>query len=124
MSDNKVTFEETLEWFQSTDYQGALGLTVKFTLPEENTQAFIDFFTDYKPYVLEEEGCIQFGFERDWKDPNTFWLCERWASPQILLKHLGNDARKGTKYEGEQPLKIMAALYAQPEPAAIYLLNQ
>ncbi|MCG9696575.1 antibiotic biosynthesis monooxygenase family protein [Shewanella sp. Isolate11] len=124
MTNNKViTFEETIEWFNSTAHQGAIGLTVKFPIPEENVQAFIDFFTDYTPYVLEEEGCLQFGFHRDWKEPNVFWLVENWASTKILLAHLSADSRKGTKYEGDAPLKIMAELGAKPEPAALYLVN-
>ncbi|MEI8642785.1 antibiotic biosynthesis monooxygenase [Pseudoalteromonas sp. Hal040] len=122
-SKNVITFEETMEWFVSTEHKGAIGLTVKFPIPEANVQAFIDFFTDYTPYVLEEDGCLQFGFHQDWKNPNVFWLVESWASTSILLEHLGPNSRKGTKYEGETPLKIMAELGAKPEPAALYLVE-
>ncbi|WP_285163022.1 putative quinol monooxygenase [Shewanella goraebulensis] len=120
---SNITFEETLEWFKTTDYTGAIGLTVKFPVPAENTEKFAEFLKDYTPYVLEEEGCIDFGFQRDWKNPNEFWLTERWASVQILLSHLGPDSRKGTKYEGGTPLQIMADFGVQPDPVAIYRLS-
>ncbi|MCL1065700.1 antibiotic biosynthesis monooxygenase [Shewanella olleyana] len=120
---SKVTFEETLEWFNTTDYTGAIGLTVKFPVPEEKAEAFAVFLKDYIPYVLKEEGCIDFGFQRDWKKPNEFWLTERWASVKILLAHLGPDSRKNTKYEGNKPLEIMAEFGAKPEPAAIYRIG-
>ncbi len=122
-SKNAITFEETMEWFESTEHKGAIGLTVKFPIPEENVQAFIEFYNDYTPYVLKEDGCLQFGFHQDWKDPTVFWLVESWASVSILLEHLGPKSRLGTKYEGETPLKIMANLGASPEPAALYLID-
>ena len=118
-----ITFEETITWFQTTDHDGPIGLTVKFPVPAENVEKFIGFLEDYSPYVVKEEGCIEFSWHRDWKDPNAFWLTERWASAKILLQHLGPGARPGTSYEGEAPLKIMAELGAEPEPAAIYLVG-
>ncbi|MBX7482998.1 putative quinol monooxygenase [Qipengyuania qiaonensis] len=120
---SKITFEETIEWFKSTDYAGPIGLTVKFPVPAENADKFRDFLNDYAPYVVKEEGCIEFTWHCDWKDPNAFWLTERWQSAKILLKHLGPDSRPGTPYEGETPLKIMADLGAAPDPAAIYRMG-
>ena len=123
MKTEKITFEETIEWFQTTDYMGAIGLTVKFPVPEKNVEEFVSFLEDYTSYVVQEKGCIDFGFNRDWKNSNEFWLTERWESVSILLEHLGPNARKGTKYEGDTPLKIMAKLGAKPDPAAIFLLG-
>ncbi|GLS90347.1 hypothetical protein GCM10007916_14140 [Psychromonas marina] len=120
---SKITFEETIEWFQTTDYKGAIGLTVKFPVPQENVEKFVDFLNDYMPYVKKENGCIQFTWHRDWKNPNEFWLTEHWESSSILLEHLGPDSRSGTKYAGDAPLVIMAGLGVNPEPAAIYKLG-
>lgn len=117
----KIAFEETIAWFQKTDYDGPVGLTVRLPVPQKNVEEFGAFLEEYIPYVLEEDGCIEFGFHRDWREPNIFWLTERWALPKILLEHLSPNARKGTKFEGDAPLKIMAALGAAPDPAAIFL---
>ncbi|MEH0152491.1 antibiotic biosynthesis monooxygenase family protein [Limibacter armeniacum] len=120
MSDKKLTFEETLTWMKTTDYSGAIGVTARFRVADEYVDEFVALLKDYSPYVLEEEGCLDYSFHRDWQNPNDFWLTEKWASPTILLQHLGPNARKGTKYEGSIPLDKFAAMNIFPDPAAIY----
>lgn len=116
----EVSFEETLEWLKNTEYNGAIGVTAMFRPNEEYIEEFEALLKDYIPYVQKEEGCIQFSFNRDWQDSNNFWLTEQWASPKILLEHLGPNSRKGTKYEGSIPLDKMAGMGIIPKPAAIF----
>lgn len=122
-NNSKPTFEETLEWLQTTDYSEGIGVTALFRVKDEHKENFIAMLKDYIPYVLEEEGCIDFGFHKGWKNPNDFWLSEKWASPKILIEHLGPNARKGTKYEGNVPLEEFAKMEVFPDPAAIYKIG-
>lgn len=117
------TFEETLEWLQTTDYDKGIGVTALFRVGDEHVDSFVALLKDYIPSVLEEEGCLDFNFNRDWRNPNDFWLTEKWASPKILIQHLGPNSRKGTKYEGNVPLEEFAKLGLSPDPAAIYKIG-
>ncbi|WP_111707591.1 putative quinol monooxygenase [Lutibacter citreus] len=124
MSENtKPTFEETYEWLQTTDYNKGIGVTALFRVKEEHLENFIALLEDYIPYVLKEEGCIDYGFHRDWRNSNDIWLTEKWVSPKILVEHLGPNARKGTKYEGSAPLDKFAKMEVFPDPAAIYKIG-
>lgn len=124
MSQNiKPTFEETFEWLQTTDYNKGIGVTALFRVKDEHLENFIALLEDYVPYVLKEQGCIDYGFHRDWRNSNDIWLTEKWASPKILVEHLGPNARKGTKYEGSAPLDEFAKMGVFPDPAAIYKIG-
>ena len=117
------TFEETLEWLQTTEYSGSIGVTALFRVKDQYYDRFIALLKDYIPYVVKEEGCLDFSFNRDWRNKNDIWLVEKWSSPKSLIFHLGPDARKGTKYEGNIPLIKFAQMEIKPEPAAIYKLG-
>lgn len=120
VNNSKPTFEETLEWLQTTEYKGAVGVTALFRVKEEHTEAFKSLLEDLIPYVLKEDGCIEYGFNRDWKNVNEFWITEKWASSKLLVEHLGPNARKGTKYVGSTPFDEFEKMEIILEPAAIY----
>ncbi|WP_422092058.1 putative quinol monooxygenase [Tenacibaculum ovolyticum] len=119
-NNNKPTFEETLEWLQTTEYGGAVGVTALFRVKDEHIESFINLLEDLIPYAVKEEGCIEYAFNRDWKNTNEFWITEKWASPKLLIEHLGPNARKGTEYEGSTPFDEFEKMEIVLEPAAIY----
>jgi quinol monooxygenase YgiN len=89
------------KWLEKTDgWNGAVGLTAKFTVSEEQAPVFIDIMRENIAATRREAGMLQYDLVPDYEPGAAgsgtvvYWLLERFRSRHDLLLHVESDHYK------------------------------
>ena len=110
-----IHFEENefLNWLQSTDYNGAISLTVKFYVKADQVSKFREIMKTMVEYSNSDHGALMYKLHVDYKDSTVFWLTEEWAKVSDLKNH-ATDEKHG------KTAKLLGATLRAPSHVGLY----
>ena len=110
-----IHFEENefLNWLQSTDYNGAISLTVKFYVKADQVSKFREIMKTMVEYSNSDHGALMYKLHVDYKDSTVFWLTEEWAKVSDLKNH-ATDEKHGKN------AKLLAGTLRAPSHVGLY----
>ena len=104
-------------WLKSTDYTGAVGLTVKCYVKPDKVWEYKELIRERLQVILTKPGLLCFKLNSDYESDNILWLVEEWESPAALLTHLS------TQWYQDQFLVRSEPLLQQVSQRALYKIN-
>ena len=78
---------EFQKWLETTEYTGAISLTVKFYVKENQVSKFREIMKNMMAYSNSDHGALMYKLNEDFKDSTVFWLTEEWKSVSDLKNH-------------------------------------
>eukprot|EP00493_Phyllostaurus_siculus_P012775 UN12962 len=108
---------ELMEWANSTDYSGPIGITVKFPVKPSEVANFQGIQSKLGEFARSQSGCKVFALHEDFKDQSCFWLVEEWEStsawkPYLMSSERGSNAQN------------MMAMMSGPPRMALYKIKK
>ena len=110
---SNVNEGELMEWANSTDYTGPIGITVKFPVKESEISSFQTIYQKNHDIVMSKEGCKTFKINEDFKRQSCYWVVEEWESIAAWKPYLLSDER----YANAEAMKSMME---EPPHLAVY----
>eukprot|EP01065_Artemidia_motanka_P027955 TRINITY_DN33151_c0_g1_i1.p2 TRINITY_DN33151_c0_g1~~TRINITY_DN33151_c0_g1_i1.p2 ORF type:complete len:138 (+),score=42.64 TRINITY_DN33151_c0_g1_i1:57-470(+) len=89
------------QWLAESKYDGAVGLTAKFTVSSDEVDVFVDIMRDHVRLARAADGCVRYDLNPDFERPDVFFVVAVFDSRTALLAHLGSPAHANTRFESE-----------------------
>ena len=113
---SNVVEGELMNWAKTTNYNGPIGITVKFPVIDSEVSNFQTIYQKNHDFAKSQEGCKVFKMNQDFKSHSCFWLVEEWDSIAAWKTYLLSEERSTNA-------KALMPMMEEPPHLAVYKIG-